>query len=156
MLRTPSPSGRGNRHVGAPTGRTGRSTIRVVSSDPRRGHGAAGEQLAAEHLSRAGYLILERNFRCRAGELDIVAAGAGCLVFCEVKTRLAGTRNGPASPFDSIGTRKRRRLRVLAAEWMAARDGDRPRPPSIRFDAIGVILDRHGRLLALEHIENAF
>jgi putative endonuclease len=127
-----------------------------VSNDPRRGVGSAGEQLAAEHLSRAGYAILERNFRCRAGELDIVAAGRGCLVFCEVKTRLAGGRRGPAGPLDAIGSRKRGRLRRLAAEWMSARGGDRPRPRSIRFDAIGITLDRQGRLVALEHIENAF
>lgn len=127
-----------------------------MSTDPRRGVGSTGERHAGEHLARAGYAILERNFRCRAGELDIVAAGHGCLVFCEVKTRVAGTHAGPASPLEAIGPRKRRRLRGLAAAWMAAREGDRPRPPSIRFDAIGVMLDRSGRLLALEHVENAF
>jgi putative endonuclease len=127
-----------------------------VSPDPRRGVGAAGEQLAAEHLTRAGYAIVERNFRCRGGELDIVAAGHGCLVFCEVKTRRAGGSRGPDGPLDAIGIRKRRRLRALAAQWMAARAGARPRPRSIRFDAIGIVLDRSGRLLALEHIEDAF
>jgi putative endonuclease len=127
-----------------------------MSSDPRRGLGATGEQLAVDHLVRAGYTVLERNFRCRSGELDVVATGHGCLVFCEVKTRLAGGRRGPAGPLDAIGPRKRRRVRALASEWMAARARDRPRPPSIRFDAIGITLDHAGRLLALEHVENAF
>ena len=127
-----------------------------MSSDPRRRVGALGERMAGEHLERAGYEILERNFRCRAGELDIVAAGRGCLVFCEVKTRLAGTRAGPAGPLDAIGGATRRRLRTLAREWMSARSSARPYLPSIRFDAIGVTLDRSGGLLALEHVENAF
>ena len=62
-------------------------------SDPRRALGALGERLAAEHLERAGYRIVERNYRTRYGELDIVASGERCLVFCEVKTSAPG---GPA------------------------------------------------------------
>ncbi len=86
----------------------------------------------------------------------MIAADPAQLVFCEVKTRVAGTRAGPASPLEAIGPSKRRRLRRLAAEWMAARAGERPRPPGIRFDAIGVVLDRSGVLISLEHVENAF
>jgi putative endonuclease len=124
--------------------------------DPRRRLGALGERLAGEHLERAGYELLERNFRCRYGELDIVAAGHGALVFCEVKSRLAGGRHGPVEPLEGIGAEKRRRLRRLAREWMSASERRGPRPPAVRFDAIGVTVDRAGRLLSLDHVEGAF
>jgi putative endonuclease len=129
----------------------------MPSSSPRIRLGAHGERLAAEHLERAGYRILERNARCgRIGELDIVARGERCLVFCEVKTRVAGTAAGPAGPLDAIGALKRRRLRQLAGEWLRTRPQDGRRAAWIRFDAIGVTIDRSGALLALEHVEDAF
>ena len=126
-----------------------------MATDLRRERGALGERIAAEHLEHRGYRIVARNFRTRHGELDLVAAGERALVFCEVKTRVAGGTSGPAGPLDGIGPMKRRRLRALASEWLAATD-DRPRCPDVRFDAIGVTLDRDGRLLALEHLEAAF
>ena len=115
-----------------------------------------GERLAVEHLERAGYSIVERNWRCRLGELDIVAADPRALVFCEVKTRLAGGCRGPEGPLDSIGVGKQRRLRLLAREWLRARTCDPPRRPALRFDAIGVTVDHRGALLALDHVEDAF
>ena len=140
----------------SPTPRAlGRSVSRMPD-DPRRRLGALGEQLAREHLERDGYEILERNFRCPSGELDIVAADACSLIFCEVKTRVEGSRAGPAEPLDAIGARKRRRLRLLATEWLRARRTDRPSRASLRFDAVGVTVDRTGGLLALEHVEDAF
>ena len=87
---------------------------------------------------------------------DIVAAGRGVLVFCEVKSRVAGGRRGPAEPLEGIGFEKRRRLRLLAGEWLNAPERTGPRPPGVRFDAIGVTVDRSGRLLALDHVEGAF
>lgn len=126
-------------------------------TDARRKVGQRGERLARAHLERSGYEILDQNFRTRHGELDLVAADARGLVFCEVKTRVAGS-GGPASPFDAIGADKRRRLRRMATEWLA-RSG-RARGPrgggELRFDAIGVRLTAAGRLLELEHVENAF
>lgn len=127
-----------------------------MATDPRRGLGALGERLAGEHLERAGYEILERNFRCRSGELDIVAAADLALVFVEVKTRVAGGRSGPSGPLDAIAAGKRRRLRLLAAEWLSARRGDHPYRERLRFDAIGVTVNAAGGLLALEHVEDAF
>jgi putative endonuclease len=127
-----------------------------IGTDPRRALGERGERLAVVHLERAGYEVLARNWRCRHGELDIVAADRHALVFCEVKTRVAGGRSGPLGPLDAIGTRKRRRLRMLAREWLSARAGSRPGRDRLRFDAIGVTLDRRGALVALEHVEDAF
>lgn len=138
-----------------------------TASDPRRRVGARGERLAAAHLARSGYEVLERNFRTRHGELDLVAAGRGCLVFCEVRSRVAapaGARHASADPLESIGPRKRRRLRRMAREWLMERGG-RPdtaattaarRAGALRFDAIGVLLTADGRPLALEHVEDAF
>jgi putative endonuclease len=129
----------------------------TASLDPRRALGELGERLAAQHLERAGYTILATNFRTRYGELDVVAADSRCLVFCEVKTRIAGTRRGPDGPFDSIGPRKRARVRAMAREWLVSTDAsDRPRRPELRFDAIGVLMSRSGRLVSLDHLENAF
>ncbi len=127
-----------------------------MATDPRGGLGALGERLAGEHLERAGYEILERNFRCRRGELDIVAAGEGALVFVEVKTRVTGGRSGPSGPLDAIGSNKRRRLRLLAAEWLSARPRHRPYRDALRFDAIGVTVNRAGGMLGLDHVEDAF
>ena len=125
-------------------------------SDPRRAIGALGERLAAEHLERAGYRIVERNYRTRYGELDIVAVGERCLVFCEVKTRVHA-RSG-FEPFDSIGRPKRSQVRQMAAQWLAERrrELDEPPQPLLRFDAIGVRVSPGGRLLSLDHLEGAF
>ena len=75
--------------------------------------------------------MLERNYRCTAGEIDVVAADARALVFCEVKTRVAGGGRGPAGPLEAIGTAKRRRLRLLAREWLTGRAGNHPRRQEI-------------------------
>ena len=109
--------------------------------------------MAAQHLVRRGFRILERNFRTRWGELDIVARAGGTLAFCEVKTRRAGGRAG--GPFDAVGPGKQARVRKMAGRWLMDRR-DRPYAAVIRFDAIGVTVDGAGRLLALEHLEGAF
>jgi putative endonuclease len=126
-----------------------------MSSDRRRERGALGERIAAEHLEHRGYRIVARNYRTRHGELDLVAADSRALVFCEVKTRVAGGTSGPSAPLDAIGPLKQRRLRALASAWLAE-TSERPRLPDVRFDAIGITLAPSGRLLALEHLEGAF
>ena len=140
-------------------------------SDPRRTLGAKGERLAAQHLEARGYEVVSRNFRTRFGELDLVARNERFLVFCEVKTRIARGVPGPGGaagaggvpgqanplgPFASIGLRKQRQVRAMAREWLAQGLLEGPRPPEIRFDAIGISFDARGRLLALEHLEAAF
>jgi putative endonuclease len=142
-----------------------------VPDDSRRALGAKGERLAARHLEARGYEVVARNFRTRFGELDLVARDERFLVFCEVKTRIArsvplpggaagaGGLPGPANPlgpFASIGARKQRQVRAIAREWLAQGLLEGPRPPEIRFDAIGISFDARGRLLALEHLEAAF
>jgi putative endonuclease len=131
----------------------------MSSSDPRRALGAEGERLARCHLEARGLVILDANFRTRHGELDIVAADERHLVFCEVKTRVVKGGRGASSelgPFAAIGAAKRRRLRLLAREWLAQRGPDAPWRPELRFDAVGVEIDRQGRLLRLDHLEGAF
>lgn len=139
----------------------------MSASDPRRALGATGERLARTHLEARGLTVLDTNFRTRHGELDIVAADRRCLVFCEVKTRIArgrrpdarGRRPDPQAelgPFAAIGPRKRRKLRLLAREWLARRGADAPWRPELRFDAVGVELDERGRLVRIDHLEGAF
>jgi putative endonuclease len=124
-----------------------------VSDDIRHRLGATGERLAAEHLERRGYSVLERNFRTRWGELDIVAFDGHTLAFCEVKSRRAGGSRG--GPFEAVGPGKQLRVRRMAGSWLAERR-ERPRAPVLRFDVIGVTFDAAGRLISLEHLEGAF
>lgn len=98
--------------------------------------GRFGEQVAADHLSTAGLEILERNWRCRDGELDIVARDGAALVFVEVKTRSSLAFGLPAAAVDR---RKVARLRRLAVRWMDEhREVDRFWG-SVRFDVVSVV-----------------
>lgn len=123
----------------------------MAATDPRRALGRAGEQLAAEHLERRGYAILARNHLTRWGELDLIAFDGRTLVFCEVKTRRSATR----TPLEAITPDKARRVRRMAAAWLAEAPG-RPSAPELRFDAIAVSFDPQGRLRELEHLEGCF
>lgn len=122
-------------------------------SDHRHDLGQRGEQLACEHLSRLGYEILERNYRTRWGELDIIARTDDALVFCEVKTRRLPCSGG--HPLEAVDTTKRNRVRKMAARWLVE---GRPRPyaAELRFDVIGVTVDEASALVGLEHVEAAF
>jgi putative endonuclease len=121
-----------------------------MRTDPRHHLGHLGERLAAEHLERLGLSIIARNHRTRFGELDLVAADADVLVFCEVKTR-----RGPGDPWQALHAGKQRQVRRMAAAYLAE-TADRPRPATLRFDAIGIVIDPRGRLEHLEHLEGAF
>ena len=125
----------------------------TADEDPRRRLGAAGERLAAAHLERLGYRIVDRNHRTRWGELDLVAYGGDTLVFVEVKTRRASARAG--SPFEAVGARKQTQVRRIAAGWLT-QVTDRPHAENLRFDVVGVTVDGAGRLLSLEHREGVF
>jgi putative endonuclease len=124
-----------------------------VPSDSRRHLGQLGEQLAAEHLVRRGFEIVERNYRTRWGELDIIAFDGETLAFCEVKTRrLNGDRQ---RTFEALHANKRSQVRKMAGAWLIERSR-RPRADELRFDAIGVTFSPDGRLLGIEHLEGAF
>jgi putative endonuclease len=89
----------------------------VVTVNAKDTLGRQGEQAAAEYLRRSGMRVLDRNWRCSEGEIDIVAADRRALVVCEVKTR-SGTRYG--TPLEAVTRRKRSRLRRLAVQWVMA------------------------------------
>ena len=128
-----------------------------MAPNRRRSIGAIGERAAEQHLVGRGYRIVDRNFATRAGELDLVAADDRALVFCEVKARGPDSIGGPALPLDSIGPRKRRRVRRMAREWLHRRPpGDRPYRDELRFDAIGITVGSGGEVLSLDHVEAAF
>jgi putative endonuclease len=97
--------------------------------------GKEGEQVAVGYLEGCGFRILDRNWRCVDGEIDIVAAERRTFVVCEVKTR-SGTRYG--TPLDAVGQDKRRRLRRLSAQWLSAHG---IRFDQIRMDLLGLLRD---------------
>lgn len=124
-----------------------------MTEDPRRHLGRLGEALALQHYERLGYALVARNHRTRHGELDLIVCDGRTLVFAEVKTRRA-SRHGP-TPWDALHERKRRQVRAMASAWLADTK-TRPRVPNLRFDGIGVVIDAHGHLIALDHAEDAF
>jgi putative endonuclease len=121
----------------------------------RQRTGRIAEDLVARRLAACGWEIVERNARTRFGELDIVARDGRTLVFVEVKAGREGTAYGPERPILAVDRRKQLRVRRLATAWMAERRGIPPYA-EIRFDAVGVILDRNGRAVDVEHIRAAF
>ena len=130
-----------------------------MASDRRKALGSRGEDLAADHLERAGWRIVARNYRVREGEIDLIATRGSTLAFCEVKTLVqrAHRTRGPANPIESVGHDKQRRVRRMARRWLAARAEDAGLGVSdLRLDVIGVVLSPGGELVRLEHLEGAF
>jgi putative endonuclease len=107
--------------------------------------GRDGEDAAAEYLTRHGMQVVTRNWRCRYGEIDIIAREGAVLVFCEVKTR-RGTAFGV--PLEAITARKLSRIRRLAALWLEEAGGHRG---PVRIDAVGVLCQPDGQR-AIEHL----
>jgi len=117
---------------------------------PTRRHvlGIYGERLAADYLISLGYEILERNWRCSVGEIDLIARDKDRWVFVEVKTRNGA---GFGSPFEAITEEKLNRLRRLVGEWCRLRQ---VAGVKVRIDAISVLVE-HGRV-KLEHLKQVF
>lgn len=107
--------------------------------------GRQGEQLAAEFLGQAGLVILDRNWRCSQGEIDIVASDGGALVICEVKTR-SGVRFG--TPLESVTRQKAWRQRRLAVLWLRERGA---LYDEIRIDVVGILRTASGGF-RIEHV----
>ena len=111
--------------------------------------GRLGEQIAADYLTRQGMVVLSRNWRCRQGELDLVAADGDRLVVCEVKTR-SGT--GYGHPAEAVTRQKIGRIRQLTRAWLAEH---RVRWCEVRFDVLSVTCQRDGEPL-VEHLTGVF
>jgi putative endonuclease len=123
--------------------------VRTAGPDRRGQLGRRGEELACEHLAALGLRIVARNWRCRSGEIDVVAAGPDLLVFCEVKTRRG---RGYGSAAEAVTPAKRARLRQLAAAYLAAVDHPHCK---VRFDVVAVLWPR-GRAPLIDHLEAVF
>ncbi|WP_073386691.1 YraN family protein [Jatrophihabitans endophyticus] len=114
--------------------------------------GRFGEQVAVEHLEAAGLVVVDRNWRCRDGELDVVAHDGAELVFVEVKTRSSRAYGTPAQAVDRV---KAARIRRLALAWLAERRAGGERSwPVLRFDVVTVVRRPGG--LDVEHLRGAF
>ena len=113
------------------------------------GVGKYGEQVALRHLEDAGFEILARNWRCRDGEIDIVALDRGVLVICEVKTR---SGLGYGLPAEAITRKKADRLRLLARRWLREHPAG---GADVRFDVVGVVVAQRGAAV-VEHLRAAF
>ncbi|HLH84379.1 MAG TPA: YraN family protein [Trebonia sp.] len=107
--------------------------------------GRDGEQAAVNYLKGCGFRILDRNWRCAEGEIDIVAVDRHTFVVCEVKTR-SGTRYG--TPLEAVGRAKRARLRRLAVRWLTAHG---VRFDQIRIDVVGLLYEGTGGF-TIEHV----
>jgi putative endonuclease len=120
----------------------------LKARDDRRGLGQHGEELATRHLAAKGYEIIARNWRCETGEIDVVARDGAGLAFVEVRTR-RGRALG--SPEESITAAKQARLVDLAEAYVQAECWG----GNWRIDVVAIELDRRGRLLRIDHYENA-
>jgi putative endonuclease len=117
----------------------------MTTQAARQALGQYGESLAARHLGELGMVVLDHNWRCRAGEIDLVLRDGPVLVVCEVKTR-SSTRCG--SPLEAVTMAKLRRLRRLAALWLEAHD---LRVHEVRIDMVGVLRPPQGPV-EIEHV----
>lgn len=120
------------------------------SARDRSSVGRRGEEAACAYLAERGYRILDRNWRCRLGEIDIVAERGDIVVFVEVRTR-TGTRFGTGA--ESVDWRKQRRLRAVSAAYLARRGWSMR---EVRFDVISMDGDPAAGTLVLEHFAGAF
>ncbi len=115
----------------------------------RKTLGEQGERWAKEYLERNGYLIRETNFRCREGEIDIVADHEGCLVFVEVRTR---TGSAFGSPEESVTLAKQEKLVAVAMSYLQTHDD---LPSEWRIDVVAIEVGTNGRVVRTELIQNA-
>ena len=118
-------------------------------SDSRRQLGAFGERVAKGHLERQGYKILETNFRCSVGEIDIVARDGDCLVFVEVRTRRGGEFG---TPEESITLAKKAKLIEIAQYYIQEHQDS---SSLWRIDIMAIEIGRGGKISRIELIKNA-
>jgi putative endonuclease len=123
----------------------GGMTSTDAPSTRRQALGRYGERVAARHLVEQGMVLLDRNWRCETGEIDLVLRDGRILVVCEVKTR-SSTVFG--HPLEGVTEAKADRLRELAVRWVTAHD---LRVQGVRIDLVGVLMQPRGRPV-LEHV----
>ncbi len=121
------------------------AVVPFFGGDRRQQLGRYGEAYAARYLVEHGMEVLDRNWRCAAGEIDLVLRDGDVLVVCEVKTRSSTTFG---SPLEGVTERKAARLRRLAARWLAEH---RLRPDDVRIDLVGVLAPP-GRTPRVDHV----
>lgn len=107
--------------------------------------GAYGEALAARHLVEQGMVVLDRNWRCDLGEIDLVLRHGCTLVVCEVKTR---SSLAYGTPLEAVTEKKAARLRRLAARWLTVHQ---LRPDDVRIDLVGVLIPPRGPV-QIDHV----
>ncbi|WP_054029000.1 YraN family protein [Bacillus sp. FJAT-28004] len=125
---------------------------RIRKRDTRKATGEQGEEAACLYLIEAKYCILSRNWRCRTGEIDIIAEQSDRLVFIEVRTRKDGGRFGTAA--ESVDHRKQQKVRDAAQVYLRSvgRSG-----ASVRFDVIAILISRMDETItSFKHYEGAF
>ncbi len=110
--------------------------------------GQAGEDLAAGYLRKKGYKLVERNYRCKSGEVDLIVLDRKVVVFVEVKTR---SDHSFGSPFEAVEARKQRKMIQAAQYFLHEKKLDQR---DARFDVVGI--SWQGERPVVEHIENAF
>ena len=130
----------------ASTTRTASPFVPDPAAERRRLLGERGESIAARHLTQRGMVLVDRNWRCDAGEIDLVLRDGTTLVICEVKTR---SSLDFGSPLEAVTQVKVDRLRRLAARWLRAHE---VHPDDVRIDMVGVLAPP-GRQVEVEHVE---
>lgn len=119
--------------------------------DQRKWVGMQGEHYALEHLQKHNYRIVARNWRCRSGEIDLIAEEEDVLVFVEVRTRAHTKRFG--TPQESVDYRKQQRVRATAKFYLHQH---KKFELKVRFDVVAVVIEQDGALIQLEHVKHAF
>ena len=115
----------------------------------RKEIGALGEKLAGDFLKKRGYHIIENNYRCPRGEIDIIARHKDCLVFIEVRTK---TNLSFGTPEESVSNAKKAKMRLTAAFYLHSQE---KLPKSWRIDFVAVEINNNGKARRIEIFENA-
>ncbi len=117
---------------------------------PARRIGDIGERLARSHLEARGYRVVDANYRCRWGEVDLIARDGSVWVFVEVRTRRSESHG---TPEESLTTAKARRLTLTAQDYLERRVGY-PNEIDWRIDLVAINLGPGRRVLSINHLEN--
>ncbi|HVW40348.1 MAG TPA: YraN family protein [Amycolatopsis sp.] len=125
------------------------STVARPHTASHLGLGRKGEQLAAQHLQKLGFVVLSRNWRCREGEIDVVATDGRTLVVCEVKSRAGADFGDPA---EAVTEEKIARIRRITGQWLRTFN---VRWCPVRFDVVAVLALPSGEF-KLRHVPGAF